>query len=223
MYLFFGVNIALSYADFWLILIESCMKTLVTLLLLCWSFASYAAIIEIDINNASFEDANPFNNVHYNHSVVGWVDNGFGTMDTLHYTGVKVDGSNNVWSNGGFLEQSLTNTLQVGTYQFSIWFGDRTDTSFPNSSAQLFAGNNLVGELVASAGSVVSGWSLLSASFEVTEGSAGIGELLRIRINSGGIQTLADDVRLSYTPVPEPGTIGIFALALLAIRRLSKR
>ncbi|WP_026376884.1 PEP-CTERM sorting domain-containing protein [Aestuariibacter salexigens] len=212
------------------------MKLLSVLMLLLSSFIANASLISIDIENASFEQANPFNYVHpnrngtgvdaqYNRSVIGWTGFGWGTMDSVDFMYTAVDGNNNVWSNGGYIEQILTSALNAGTYTFSLWFGERDDTQgLPTSSAQLFAGNVLIGEIIATANDVNDGWAFFSASFDVSEDNAALGESLRIRINSGGTQVLVDDVRLSLTQVPEPSALFLLSLGLLGLgaRRVHK-
>ncbi|MEW6995898.1 hypothetical protein AADZ84_16785 [Colwelliaceae bacterium MEBiC 14330] len=176
----------------------------------------------ITIKNQSFEESNNLNIVHngrhYNHSVLHWVGNRFGTMSTEDFTGTNIDGEKNVWSNGGTLEQTLDETLMVGTYNLSAWFGDRADTAYPGAMAQLWAGSSLIGSI--DVDSLPDGqWQQFAANFDIDSNHLALGDTLRVKLVSNGIQTLFDDVQLTYIPEPTALTITCFALMALVSRK----
>jgi hypothetical protein len=193
------------------------------------SLVSVANATIITINNAGFETANTFDagGGTYNHSVVGWdLDSGgFGTMLTSGFPVASTNGGvNNAWSNGGTISQSLTDILAIGSYDLSVLFGDRTDTPFPTASIELWAGATLIG-LISQASVPDGTWVNGTSNIVIGGGHAALGETLEIKLISGGVQNLFDDVSLNYTAVPEPSTLAIFALGLmgLASRRFKKQ
>jgi hypothetical protein len=200
------------------------LKAAVAGLVLSVSGLANAGLITID--NASFEDANVFdqNNGTYNFSVIGWTGTDFGTMDTLTFMGAAVDGDNNAWSNspGGTIEQILGDVLTVGSYKLSTWFGERNNVGFVSANAELWAGASLIGAVnVGSVGSDT--WVQGSESFWVGNEHAALGQSLKIKLVSGGQQALFDDVKLTH--VPEPTTLAIFSLSIfgLVARRIKKK
>jgi hypothetical protein len=194
---------------------------LISILFSVGSLVNVANATIITINNAGFESANTFDsgNGTHNSNVLGWdLDSGgFGTMLTSGYPVASTNGGvNNAWSNAGTISQTLTDILAIGTYDLSVLFGDRTNTPFPAASIELWAGATLIG-LISQAAVPDGTWVKGTTNIVIGDGHAALGETLEIKLISGGVQNLFDDVSLNHTVVPEPSTLAIFALGLMGL------
>lgn len=193
-----------------------------------------ASAVSINIENHSFES--PVVVVSEQISPTGWSRSGGTDAGVFRPSGFPasgpgfisgVDGSQTAFSNGPDFSQTLTDTLQVGTYDLTVAIGNRVDFSLPSYTINLLAG----GTTIATGGNAAvpnDGWIDLTVSITITAANALLGSILGIElVNNGGIQMNWDNVRLelndSVTVVPVPPALPLFGTGLALMGFLSWR
>jgi hypothetical protein len=135
------------------------------------------------------------------------------------------DGVNYAYDDGGTIRQTLSSTLEVGTYTLSVYDGNR-EGRFSGGTLELFAGSTLLGSAALTA---PADNTFALTSFDVTalSSDANLGQALTIDLigngtGEGSVPSVDfDDVQLNFIAVPEPSTWammlgGVAVLAALA-------
>ena len=203
----------------------------------------------IAITNFSFETDNAGgDNLFTTTAPTGWTDLGGGTKGTMNpgssfYSDADADDGNpsggtlgdmddnQVFFNvngGNGISQTLADSIVVGnTYTMTVAVGDRdagSRATFSGYDIRLLAG----GSLVASTSSTVSPgdgtFTDVSFSYTAEAGDSGLlGIELRETNGGGGKAVDFDNVRLSFTAVPEPSSTALLSLGGLALMLRRKR
>ena len=199
------------------------------------SGAAMAAATPVAITNASFEADTTFTSevgsTGWSSGILsGWNVTGdtgvWNPRNPAYYPGGIPDGINVAYSNGGQIEQTLSTGLSNNTsYVLSLDIGIRTDVAFQNYTVELLAGGNVI----ASASNPVTPASYsgtfqtATLSYNAGGAEAFAGQLLGIRISTGGVQVNYDNVGLTANPVPEPETYGMMLAGLGLLAMVARR
>lgn len=177
-----------------------CFAVCLSLATLC--FAGIARATSILVNDFSFEaglGSDP---------TTGWVNAPEGGWGIFNFTGKltppATDGTYAAYGNGGTAYQILAHQVAVGVYTIQVDVGHRSDGQF--STFVLSASStNLPGNASVDLGSFslpsdppLGGWTNLTATISITNGSPAIGGNLRLNLNSPGIQVVLDNVRVDF-------------------------
>jgi PEP-CTERM motif len=124
------------------------------------------------------------------------------------------DGTKAAYTNGGSISQTLSATLSPDTtYTLTVDVGHRLDGFVTNYTIELLAGSMVLNSFSDSNGMITAG-TFAPESVSYTTGAMPLMGNLGIELISNGIQTDFDNVTLSATPVPEPGTLALLATGL---------
>jgi hypothetical protein len=137
------------------------------------------------------------------------------------------DGDTHAYSNGGMIDQTVGATVQAGvTYTLLVDMGQRNDAPAAGS-VQL-----LIGSTAYNATGTFEQGKFTTFTVTYTGTLADAGQAITIRLNASGVEGNFDNVRLSDdggvidTTVPEPSSMGILGVGMLALgairRKLSK-
>ena len=208
----------------------------------CLAVASGATIT---VQNASFETTNPLNTpcegqgcVFNINEVPGWgTPNSGGSWrpgNSGTFFSLLPDGQTIAYINNGVLQQTVSETVQLGlTYFLQVDIGNRKDFD-PSGSASLKIGDTLI----AATGSTAAegGWSTYTAIYTALAGD--VGKPISIELSAIVLPELSqgnfDNVRLSSeillpdnpegpvvppmpNAVPEPGTVSLIGLGVAAV------
>ncbi len=189
----------------------------------------------IAVTNPSFEMVDPLSltqtapgyGIWNNGPISGWTISGGGAGSwqpgPAAFTSVP-DGKTVAYSNGATLSQTLNASLSPDTtYTLSVDVGHRLDGLATNYTIELLAGSMLLNSLGGSNGVITPG-TFQNEFFGFTTGtSIPSTDPLTIELISAGAQTDFDNVRLTASPVPEPGTLALLGTGLglmfLVLRR----
>lgn len=127
------------------------------------------------------------------------------------------DGNTVAFSNGGTLSQALSASLALNTtYTLSVAVGHRLDGTdgYPAAyTIELLAGSMVLNSISGFSGDINKG-TFQDVSFNYTTGAMPLMGNLGIELISGGTQSDFDNVRLSATPAPEPGSLALLGTGL---------
>lgn len=155
-------------------------------------------------------------------SIPGWTTSGANGQfqpGTAGFYNFVPDGLTVAYSNGGTISQTVGVTAVAGTtYTLTTAFGVRNDIGNPGSTRLLVGANSILATgLLPTAGN----WSTFTASYTATLADAG--SLIAIELASPGAQGGWDNISLTGSAVPEPGTwalmIAGFGMIGFAARR----
>jgi hypothetical protein len=189
--------------------------------------ASPAQADTIAITNPSFEIVDPLSltqslpgyGIWNNGPIFGWTITGgqAGSWQPGPAAFPSVpDGNTIAFSNGATISQTLSATLSPNTtYTLSTYVGDRLDGLATNYTIQLLAGNMVLNFINGFSGDIKAG-TFQDVSFSYTTGAMPmpLTGSLGINLISDGIQSQFDNVVLTATPVPEPGSLALLATGL---------
>jgi hypothetical protein len=206
---------------------SSLFLLLPVLVLVCTTTPAFADTIPV--TNASFETISSSNPLVYTSPGIGtW---NIGPIPGWTSTGVAgswqpgsgalnlpvPDGNIVAYSNGGTISQMLGASLvDYTTYILSVDIGHRLDgvNGYPTDyTIALFAGNMLLNSVSGSSSPIPLG-TFATQSLSYTAGTTSPSGNLAIVLTSTGIQSQFDNVQLSATPVPEPGSLALLATGL---------
>jgi len=198
------------------------------LVALLFGVAGQAAAVPVTIINFGFElpveSDGSFSTTA--NAAVGWSHDAtagvWNPSASQAYGGVAPEGSNIAYSNSGPLSQTLTTLLTPNTtYTLQVLVGNRQDvTGFPGYQIQLLAGSTILSQCVTCVTPLEGVFAPVTVTF--TSGSSVTpGQFLGIVLDSDGIQTNWDNVRLdavaSVPAVPEPSTLLLLGSGLVAV------
>lgn len=210
---------------------------LLVVVLCCTTVPVFADTIAIA--NPSFETVDPLHPLNQScgagcffnagpGSIPGWTLTGAGGLfqpgNAGLFTAPVPDGSTVAYDNGGTISQTLGVTLSPNTtYALSVDVGRRVDAAMTNFTIDLLAGNTLLDALTISNSTIASG-SFAPELLTFTTGANPLPGSLAIEFsNSSPVQVDYDNVVLTATPVPEPGSLTLLAaglgLAFFVLRR----
>jgi len=193
-------------------------------------FADSVTVIPVD--NPSFEtlpsgglDVDCGHGCHFSRAAIpGW-SGGDGQLrpsvghDGLFDTFAPRDGRTSAYSNGGAISQQVGATVQDGLiYTLTLEIGRRNDVAFAGSADLLVGGRRF---MATGATPRPGHWSTFTATFVGT--SANAGDSITIQLNSSGVQGNFDSVKLTASPVPEPGTLSMLGVGLIGLAGLVRR
>lgn len=127
--------------------------------------------------------------------------------------------------NDGFISQTLSSTLDIGSYVLNVNVGDRADFD-GLYTIELLAGTTVLGVIdQTNFAPVNDGWITTALNYTALAGDASLGAALGIRLGlTGGVQVNFDNVRLDFTAaIPEPGTLALVGLAVFALGMTGRR
>jgi hypothetical protein len=188
-----------------------------------------ASAVSLPIVNAGFENPAVPDSQFVHDSPPGWSCSeeevfDCGTMDlsVADFPLGAPEGENVVnLSRGGRIDQVLSSVLTPGTYTLSIQVGQFMNNPLSPYSVQLLAGGNLLAQS-SSATPAPGTFQTLSFTFLAGPNHPALGSPLAIAIDLFGDSSVvpqfaADDVRLDYSPVPEPATPILVACGLICL------
>lgn len=210
---------------------------LLVVVLCCTTVPVFADTIAI--TNPSFETVDPLHPLNqpcgagcfFNAgpgSIPGWTLTGAGGLfqpgTAGFFTSPVPNGSIVAYDNGGTISQVLSATLSANTtYALSVDVGRRVDAGLTSFTIDLFAGSTLLNFLTVSNSTIALG-SFAPELLTFTTGANPLPGSLAIEFsNSSPVQVDYDNVTLSATSVPEPGSLALLAaglgLAFFVLRR----
>jgi hypothetical protein len=191
----------------------SCSLRLVVVALL----AAATSGIGLPIQNPSFEDGytlavGGLTGAHAS-PIPGWVYAGAawgaGLINPMPADPQATSGQNVLWSNGGAVEQTLTDVVMAGIYTLTVDVASIPGGEPPyieaDYSIELLANGSVVGSSVLPPLSA-SIWQVATVTASFGPGDAEIGGTLGIRLGSDRPQGRFDNVALSYV-IPEPASL----------------
>lgn len=167
----------------------------------------------IVVNNPSFE------NGFTGDPTTGWANAEGGTWGSPYIPGSELsppaDGLAVGFGNGGTAYQIITShTILAGTYTILVDVGRRNDGYYTPFSMAVFSvngpgGGQPLGGYSLAADPPVGGWSTLTATITIANGDPAIGGNLQLNLDSPGVQTVIDNVRISYAAPSQMPTLTI--------------
>jgi hypothetical protein len=202
----------------------------------CTSTSAWADAVAIQ--NASFEITNPLDQpcrianpgiCAFNFGPIpDWTISGAGPTGSWRPSSVFLnlplpDGSIVAYSNGGSISQTLTTGLAANTtYVLSVFVGHRLDDFTADYTLALYAGNTLL-DSVSGNNSAIPLGTFADQTLTFESGATPASGDLRIVLTSGGEQVDFDDVSLTATATPEPGTLLLLGLGLTGVAGVMRR
>lgn len=203
----------------------------------CLAVLSIHVQAAISITNFSFED-NILDDSASGAGLNGWTASNSGSFNPIdsHFTGtsglpgtIPGDGHGQqvAYMNGGTLYQNVGTIEANSTYEMTVAIGERLDLGFNNLTIYMRASSDTGATLATQsydASDAPNGtFSDVSFSFSSADFAGQVGNDLYLVFESGGIQVLLDNVRISETAIPEPAATALlgFGACLLLVRRRS--
>ena len=132
-------------------------------------------------------------------------------------------GANTGFIRDGVLSQDVGPAVGLATYILEVDAGLRTDLANPDFSIQLLLDGAVISSFTGGSGSLAPG-SFGTFSTQYTTQSFESGGSLSIRlISNNTTQINYDNVQLSYSLIPSPGTLALLGMAGLGLRRRRRR
>ena len=202
-------------------------------------FSSQLKAASLDISNHSFESfvlsdgtfsqptGSGFGGIPSANPIPAWTISG--NAGSWNNTSAELppgttEGVNTAWLHSATIQQTLIDVLVAGTYTLSVDAGFTIGGGSPGYRTSLLAGSTLLAQdnnmLVLPFG------SLATSTIQYIAGQANpfLGQPLTIRIQSLGVETVFDNVRLSVVPIPEPATYLLLVVGLtVLLRRVNAR
>jgi len=170
---------------------------------------------DVLVRNASFENPIGDSAADPNANWVNTFDGGWGNIDFSPYSLLTPSATHRTmaaFGNGGSAYQILnSHTIAAGTYTIEVDVGHRSDESYTNLTLGVFAVNlagdpsfiSLGGYSLAS-DPPLGEWSTLTVTIDTADYPAAIGGNLQLNLASPGIQTVVDNVRVTFVPSQTP-------------------
>jgi len=217
------------------------LVVLTALILAAFSITGTAWGDTVPVTNASFESISytlpshcpvPYNQgCAYNHDlgIPGWSVTNGGSFQPSVVTQTSPlngyffsipDGSLVGYTNGGTISQTLAATaLSNNTYTMSVFVGDRLDGfggTYTLSLETIIAGGTVTGTICSLSGNTsnIQPGTWVDESCTGTPTSSGN---LYLFFQSTGQQLDVDNVSVNYTAVPEPSSVLLLAIGVLAV------
>lgn len=180
---------------------------------------AFVQAVPVTVTNAGFETDALADGAFTSGTLSGWTLAGAAgafNPTTTHFTAEAPEGSNTAYSNGPTITQAVTTAVSGTLYTLTVLVGDRADTAFPGFTV----GIQVNGVTMASATSPApadDAFTLVTVQYTATGGDAGLP--LGILLDSDGVQTNFDDVRLDAAA--PPGFSKSFSPAIVPIGAVS--
>jgi len=130
------------------------------------------------------------------------------------------DGDISAFSNGGTISQKVGVIAPDLIYTLSLEIGRRTDAGFAGSADLLLPDLGL--KFMAHGVTPLPGhWSTFTARFAST--GLPTGDPIIVQLNSSGFQANFDSVKVTTSPIPEPGTLSLLGTGLIGLAGLARR
>jgi hypothetical protein len=172
--------------------------------------AGQAGATSIPITNPGFESPVLVNGAFTQTPPTGWSGGGAFNPTTANFPGEAPEGQNTGYSNGSAISQTLSIVLAANTtYALTVLVGDRLDTAFPGYHVQLLAGSTILSECATCVTPLNGSFALVTVTYTTGASDPLIGQALSIVLDSDGLQTNFDDVRLDA--VPEPSSLALLS------------
>lgn len=181
--------------------------------------------IPVAITNAGFESPVLADGAQSS-SAAGWTRFGsasFTNPTASQFTDEAYEGQNIALFTGGATLTQIVGAIGYGTYTLTAALGDPLGASLSGLSLSLRRGTSFLSPSITTfLPPADGGYSIYSRVYEVTPDNANgtfFGDQFNIfaLVSSSSGQVAMDDVRLDFSPVPEPASVALFILGLAGL------